>query len=114
MSCIIQMKNPEGFPLFISDTEDCIAVLQNVYYWFSMKTLTVKLTDQLFAEISRAAEARKVAKSEIVRERLVQASPKSPSLWSQMADLVIEDEDLPADLSSNKEYLSGYGANHTA
>ncbi len=107
------MKNPEGFSLFSSDTEDCIAVLPNVYYWFSMKTLTVKLTDQLFAEISRAAAARKVAKSEIVRERLVQASPKSPSLWSQMADLVVEDEDLPADLSSNKEYLSGYGANHT-
>jgi len=40
-----------------------------------MKMLTVKLTDQLFAEISRAAEARKVAKSEIVRERLAQASP---------------------------------------
>ena len=78
-----------------------------------MKTLTVKLTDQLFAEITRAAEARRVAKSEIVRERLAQASPKSPSLWSQMADLVVEGEDLPADLSSNKEYLSGYGANHT-
>ena len=106
--------NSEGSPLFSSDTEDCIAVLPNVYHLFSMKTLTVKLTDQLFAEISRAAEARKVAKSEIVRERLVQASPKSPSLWSQMEDLVIEDEDLPADLSSNKEYLSGYGANQTA
>ena len=97
----------------MKNTGGCIDYLPNVYYWFSMKTLTVKLTDQLFAEISRAAEARKVAKSEIVRERLVQASPKSPSLWSQMADLVIEDEDLPADLSSNKEYLSGYGANHT-
>jgi predicted transcriptional regulator len=77
-----------------------------------MKTLSVKLTDQLFAEISRAAEARKVAKSEIVRERLAQASPASPSLWIQMADLVIEDEGLPIDLSSNKEYLSGYGADH--
>jgi hypothetical protein len=97
----------------MKNAEDCVADLPNMYYWFSMKTLTVKLTDQLFAEISRAAEARKVAKSEIVRERLVQASPKSPSLWSQMEDLVIEDEDLPADLSSNKEYLSGYGANHT-
>ena len=78
-----------------------------------MKTLTVKLTDQLFAEITRAAEVRKVAKSEIVRERLVQTSPKLPSLWSQMADLVIEDEEVPTDLSSNKHHLSGYGANHT-
>ena len=87
--------------------------MPNVYDCFPMKTLTVKLTGQRFAEISRAAESRKVTKSEIVRERLVQGSPTSPSLWSQMADLVIEDEDLPADLSSNKEYLSGYGANHT-
>jgi hypothetical protein len=96
-----------------SDAEQRVAGLANVYYDHPMKTLTVKLTDQLFEEITRAAEARKVAKSEIVRERLAQASPNSPSLWSQMADLVVEDEDLPADLSSNKEYLSGYGANHT-
>ena len=39
-----------------------------------MKTLTVKVTDQIFAEISRAAEVRNVAKSEIVRERLAQGT----------------------------------------
>lgn len=78
-----------------------------------MKTLTVKLSDLLFAEISRAAEVRNVAKSEIVRERLAQGFPVSQSLWSQMADLVIDDDDLPSDLSSNKNHLSGYGANHT-
>jgi len=79
----------------------------------TMRTLTVKLTDQLFAEISSAAESRKVAKSEIVRERLAQGAPKSQSLWSQMADLVIEDEDVPADLSSSRNHLSGYGTNRT-
>lgn len=78
-----------------------------------MKTLTVKLSDMLFAEISRAADVRNVAKSEIVRERLAQEFPVSQSLWSQMADLVIDDENLPSDLSSNKNHLSGYGANHT-
>lgn len=62
--------------------------------------------------ISRAAEIRNVAESEIVRERLAQELPVSQSLWSQMADLVIDDEDLPSDLSSNKNHRSGHGANH--
>jgi len=73
----------------------------------------VKLPDQLLAEISSAAEARKVANSEIVRERLAQGAPQSQSLWSQMADLVIEDEGVPEDLSSNRNQLSGYSANRT-
>ena len=74
-----------------------------------MKTLSVKLPDFLFAEISNAAKARKIAKSEIVRERLEQAQPQSASLWSRMADLVVETDDLPADLSSNKKHLKNYG-----
>jgi predicted transcriptional regulator len=88
-----------------------VADLANTHYACSMKTLTVKVTDQIFAEISRAAEVRNVAKSEIVRERLAQGTPKAQSLWSRMADLVIDDEQVPADLSSNKNYLSGYGSN---
>jgi len=81
--------------------------------FFSVKTLTVKLPDLLFAEITRAAEARKVAKSSIVRERLEQASKQQSSLWSRMADLVIQDDVLPVDLSSNKKHLQKYGKNRS-
>lgn len=78
-----------------------------------MKTLTIKVPDALYAEIVNAAETRNVSKSEIVRERLaleieLPATNKA-SLWSRMEDLVISDDALPADLSSNKAHMKGYG-----
>lgn len=78
-----------------------------------MKTLTIKVPDGLFAEISSAAKARNVPKSEIVRERLThkQAAEKhiKSSLWSRMEDLAIHSDSLPTDLSSNKVHLKNYG-----
>jgi hypothetical protein len=79
----------------------------------SVKTLTIKVPDALFVEIASAAQARQVTKSEIVRERLT-ATPvggrrKRASLRSRMEDLVIGTDSLPADLSSNKAHLKGYG-----
>jgi hypothetical protein len=80
-----------------------------------MKTLTIKVSDGLFAEIGSAAKARNLPKSEIVRERLIQKSapakhPKG-SLWSRMDDLVIQSDSLPQDLSANKIHLKTYGQN---
>jgi hypothetical protein len=80
-----------------------------------MKTLTVKVTDGLFAEIGSAAKARNVPKSEIVRERLTHkaltALRAKGSLWSRMEDLVVHSDSLPADLSANKAHLKNYGQN---
>ncbi len=76
-----------------------------------MKTLTVKLPDPLFAEIASDAKARKLTKSEIVRERLARTGRLANSLWSRMEDLVIEDDALPKDLSSNEVHLKNYGKN---
>jgi hypothetical protein len=78
-----------------------------------MKTLTIKVPDALFAEISGAAKARNVPKSEIVRERLARKpiASKRASLWSSMEDLVIEVDALPTNLSSNRKHLKGYGKN---
>ncbi len=78
-----------------------------------MKTLTVKLPDPLFAEIDSAARTRNVTKSQIVRERLEQAAGDRTSLWSRMEDLVIREDALPRDLSSDKRHLSGYGKNRS-
>lgn len=78
-----------------------------------MKTMTIKVPDEVFAEIANAAAIRKVSKSEIIRERLLRKSSAAPakksSLWSRMEDLVISRDSLPTDLSSNKEHLRGYG-----
>jgi hypothetical protein len=82
-----------------------------------MKTLTVKVADGLFSEIASAARARNLPKSEIVRERLTHkattAKRHKGSLWSRMEDLVIQKDSLPADLSSNKTHLRGYGQNRS-
>jgi hypothetical protein len=78
-----------------------------------MKTLTIKVPDDLFAEISSSAQTRGIPKSEIVRERLLGRSAavgsNKASLWSRMEDLVIPTDPLPVDLSSNKAHLKGYG-----
>jgi hypothetical protein len=79
----------------------------------AMKTMTVKVPDELFAEIALAARTREVPRSEIVRERLSGktgvAGSGETSLWSRMEDLVIATDSLPTDLSSNKAHLRGYG-----
>ncbi len=81
-----------------------------------MKTLTLKLPDGLAAEIAAEASARRIAKSEVVRQRLMrkaggQSRSAAGSIWSRMSDLVIQNDPLPADLSSNKVHLRGYGKN---
>ncbi len=86
-----------------------IAILLRSYYASPMKTITVKLPDPLFAEIESAARSRKVTKSEIVRERLQHSKGSKASLWSRIEDLVIDDDSLPRDLSSNKEHMRNYG-----
>lgn len=82
-----------------------------------MKTLTIKVPDELFAEISRAAEIRKIPKSAIARERLQEKSKTAGtarvSLWDRMEDLVIPSDSLPKDLSTNKNHLAGYGQNRS-
>ena len=88
-----------------------VVVAPERYYLERVKTLTVKLPDPLFAEISRAAEQRRVPKSEIVRERLEHGSTTGMSLWQRMEDLVLKDDAAPCDLSSNKTHLAGYGKN---
>jgi Arc/MetJ-type ribon-helix-helix transcriptional regulator len=80
-----------------------------------MKTLTVRLPEPLVAQIETEARARRVSKSDVVRERLSHPSRgprKGIHGLDAIADLVGAVDGLPADLSSNtKRYLkaTGYG-----
>ncbi len=80
-----------------------------------MKTLTVRLPAALVAEIEAESRARRVAKSDVVRERLsrrAKTSGKRRASLAAIADLVGSVAGLPADLSRRrKQYLraSGYG-----
>jgi hypothetical protein len=75
--------------------------------------MTLKIPEDLFAEIATEARARNISKSQVVRERLAKrrTAKSKGSLWSQMADLVIQSDSLRTDLSSNKAHLRSYGQN---
>jgi len=95
--------------------ESCLAGMTAVYYAESMKSLTVRLPDQLVREIEAESRARDCAKSDVVRERLQRgAGPTSTSSarLNLIADLIGSVDGLPADMSGRrKSYLktTGYG-----
>jgi hypothetical protein len=79
-----------------------------------MKSLTVRLPDQLVNEIEAESRERKCAKSDIVRERLERgAATRNTSMrLNVIADLIGSIDGLSADLSSRKKRylkLTGYG-----
>jgi hypothetical protein len=71
-----------------------------------VKTLTIRLPDALAAEIEHESQARRVSKSDVVRERLGQphhAARNGGSMMNLCGDLLGSIRGLPADLSSNKK-----------
>ena len=90
-----------------------------VYYIQGMRSLTVRLPDQLVREIEAECRERNCAKSDVVRERLQRgAGPASSSSarLSVIADLIGSVDGLPADMSGRrKRYLktTGYGKKRT-
>lgn len=79
-----------------------------------MKTVTVRLPEQLVASIESESRAREMSKSDVIRERLQRILPRTrrPATLDAIADLVGSVEGLPADLSARtKAYLksTGYG-----
>jgi Arc/MetJ-type ribon-helix-helix transcriptional regulator len=85
-----------------------------------MKTLTVRLPEPLVAEIEAESHARKISKSDVVRERL-RTVPKSargrrPHPLDSIIDLIGSVEGLPDDLSARKKHYlqaTGYGQKRT-
>ena len=80
-----------------------------------MKTMTVRLPEQLMAEIEIESRARKISKSDVIRERLQLATGTGRNRSAPLeaiADLIGSVDGLPADLSARrKHYLktTGYG-----
>ena len=76
-----------------------------------MKTISVRLPDALAARLEAESRARKMSKSDILRDRLASAPPMRTDPLADIADVIGSAEGLPADLSSNiKRYLkAGYG-----
>jgi hypothetical protein len=76
-----------------------------------MKTLTIRLPDSLVTEIEGESRARRVSKSDVVRERLYQPprpAGKRGTMRELLGDLIGSVEGLPSDLARNKKkYLPG-------
>jgi Arc/MetJ-type ribon-helix-helix transcriptional regulator len=85
-----------------------------------MRSLTVRLPEELVAEIESESRRAGLSKSDIVRSRLQAALPDrvaagaGPTLYDLAGDLlgVVGEDDLPADLARRKKHhlrKLGYG-----
>jgi len=80
-----------------------------------MKTLTVRLPEDLIAQIEAESQRRRLSKSDVVRERLTttRSGENRSTLLDAVADIIGSVDELPSDLSARKKkYLksSGYGS----
>jgi Arc/MetJ-type ribon-helix-helix transcriptional regulator len=79
-----------------------------------MPTISVRLPDDLLAQLDSETKARRMTKSGLVRESVEKAlrrrSPASAiSCHDLVRDLAGTMKGLPADLADNPEYLEGLG-----
>jgi hypothetical protein len=114
----VKRKNGRRLLLLAARATIVFRPLPSASYNPGLKTLTVRLPDRLRADLEAEARARKLTKSDAIRERLSApssiADQRPPSLRS-IAHLVGSVVGLPADLSTNvKKYLkAGYGLNRS-
>jgi hypothetical protein len=78
-----------------------------------MRTISLKLPDDLLADLEREARDRRITKSVLVRESLEAAlrhpTRQSPSCYDLARDLAGSVKGLPRDLATNPEYMDGFG-----
>ena len=80
-----------------------------------MKTINVRLPETLLTDIEAESRARKISKSDVVRERLERAkkpTSRNAAHLDDIADLIGSVHGLPADLSSRVDHYlrkTGYG-----
>ena len=78
-----------------------------------MKTLTVKVPEDLDLKLAAAAAKRGESKSDLIRtalESIVTASEAiTPNSCLDLAKDIIGSVEGPSDLSYNKKHLKGYG-----
>jgi predicted DNA-binding protein len=91
-----------------------IARQDGAYYAKTMQTISLKLPDDLLAQLATEAKARRVTKSSLVRESLEKAlSQKSAdgevSCYDLARDLAGSVKGLPRDLADNPKYMQGFG-----
>jgi hypothetical protein len=84
------------------------------YYPGIMRTISVKLPDDLFAQLGREAKMRRMTKSHLGRESLEKGLHERPpagavSCYDLARDLAGTVKGLPIDLADNPKYMEGFG-----
>jgi hypothetical protein len=79
-----------------------------------MQTISLKLPEDLLADLNREAKCRRVTKSVVVRESLEKALRGRPardigSCFDLARDLAGKVKGLPRDLATNPKYMEGFG-----
>jgi hypothetical protein len=79
-----------------------------------VRTISVKLPDELLAELAREAKARRVTKSWLVRKSLEKGLHEQPpvdavSCYDLARDLAGTVKGLPKDLADNPKYMESFG-----
>jgi predicted DNA-binding protein len=79
-----------------------------------MRTISLKLPDDLFDRLESEARARQTTISSLVRESLEQSlrtrrRAESLSCYDLASDLAGALKGLPGDLADNPKYLKGFG-----
>jgi predicted DNA-binding protein len=84
-----------------------------------MRTISLKLPDDLLAQLAKTAKARRVTRSSLVRESLEKALHEQPragavSCYDLARDLAGTVKGLPRDLAHNPKYMEGFGRRRKA
>lgn len=85
------------------------------WYFLFMNTITIKIPDQLAAEVNQVSVLEHVSKSELVRRALAaylntrKSETPFVSALDQAGDLVGCFSGGPADLSTNPDYMDLFG-----
>ncbi len=79
-----------------------------------MKTITLKVSEEIDERVRYEAQRQGISKSSLVREALASylAEPSNssePSVYDRIKDLLDSDGEGPSDLSTNPKYMEDFG-----
>jgi predicted transcriptional regulator len=79
-----------------------------------MRTISVKLPEDLLAELGKDARTRRVTRSSVMRESLEMAlrarsTATADSCYDLARDLAGKHKGLPRDLARDPKYMNGFG-----
>jgi predicted DNA-binding protein len=82
-----------------------------VYYATIVRTISIKLPDDLLARLESEAKARRVTRSLLIRESLLRKESRAgePSCYDLARDLAGVVKGLPRNLVEDPKYMEGFG-----